>query len=320
MWVRPRGLEAEWAAMTADDPVAAALAGSAGSSSRHNAPEARATQLQTLRAAQLILGALRSSPASEAAHITACEDLLDLVSESMRRAWLRETKIVPGLLEAMARHLASPRVCTAGVTGLALLAMDMQHREVILNADGIRQVVTVLRAHSSDPELQQFGIGALLQLLSKPDQVVAANAMSIPALAATATENFPTHAEIQRLGARLRQRLDLDQRRPVRLETAGSSHESVLEPEPERISDPRAKTEQSPPDSPTAHYRVNDSPRIVPVSHHTSLGKARAQAFIDMIHGEAAEDKGPSPEAHYRWHCGKRTRLPALAYCSSFST
>ena len=71
----------------------------------------------------------------------------------------------------------------------------------------MQRLVAALRAHASDAEVQQFALGALLQLLGEPEQLAVAAALDAAALGEAARAAFPAHLEVQRLGSRLLQRL-----------------------------------------------------------------------------------------------------------------
>ena len=131
MWVRPSSVEGEWAATHAD-PVANAIRLAEQARDSNSAAQSRAAELQTVRAATLVLGSFHTSPPSEHAHVTGCEALSTLVADAARRVWLRETPLSSGLLDAMGRHPKAARVQLAAVTALALLAVDHVHREAIV--------------------------------------------------------------------------------------------------------------------------------------------------------------------------------------------
>ena len=131
MWVRPSSVEGEWAATHAD-PVANAIRLAEQARHSNSAAQSRAVELQTVRAATLVLGSFHTSPPSEHAHVTGCEALSTLVADAARRVWLRETPLSSGLLDAMGRHPQAARVQLAAVTALALLAVDHVHREAIV--------------------------------------------------------------------------------------------------------------------------------------------------------------------------------------------
>lgn len=270
-WARPKGQAAEWAA-TSQDPVVRAISSHQSSpDGKRSSPKDRRAQLAALRAVQQVLTAFKTSPNSELTHITGCEALSDLASNATRREWLRETAIATGLIEAMARHTAAPRVQLNAVTALAMLAMDADHRETIALAGGTQRVVAALERHPSDLELQQFALGALLQLLAEPDQLEAAAALGARELSTAALAAFPEHAELQRLGGRLQQRM---------------AKASATEPEPE-------------PERGAAAAGSLDS-----LLSPRSAGALRADAYIEAMHAKASaaiDSNGPSPEAQHRY-------------------
>ena len=71
----------------------------------------------------------------------------------------------------------------------------------------MQQLVAALRTHAFDAEVQQFALGALLQLLVEPEQLAVAAALDAAALGEAARAAFPAHLEVQRLGSRLLQQL-----------------------------------------------------------------------------------------------------------------
>ena len=306
LWERPRGSQAEWARMTAD-PVANAIALSASSAAAGSGARAAARQ-ETLRAARLVGHAMAAAPASEAANATGCEALAELASDSNCRAWLRverdrESPLVSALLEAMARHPRAPRVQLAGVTALAVLAMDPHHREAVVLAGGVQRVATALRAHPTDLELQQFALGAMLQLLGPPDSEQSEETESQAlALAEAALAAFPAQAEIQRLGTRL-------QRRVASAERPGAAAEPATERAAAagRQPEPEPEPEPEPPSTSSSRRRLSTGSTRSPtgsLSPSSSAGTARAQAYIDSIRGQAsaaAAEGGPSPEAQHRY-------------------
>jgi hypothetical protein len=250
-----------------------------------------------------VLGSFLTSPGSEHAHVTGCEALVTLAADSARRVWLRETHIVSGLIDAMARHPSAARVQLAGVTALALLAVDHDHREAIVFAGGVKWIATALRAHPADVKVQQFALGALLQVLAEPEQLEGALSLEAAALAEASLAAFPTHPEIQRLGSRLLQRL-------ATATPISRTVEPESKPTPEVF--PITATAASVGDG--SHTPQHQRGVLQP---GCSTGRARAQAFIDLIRAQSSTavegEGGPSPEAQHRYEydrCVRAERCP----------
>eukprot|EP01043_Picozoa_sp_COSAG02_P038713 COSAG02_NODE_3005_length_7570_cov_3.554812_4_plen_353_part_00 len=269
--------------------------------SRHSCStaERHAAAQQTIRAATLVLGSFLTSPGSEHAHVTGCEALATLAADGARRVWLRETRIVSGLIDAMARHPSSARVQLASVTALALLAVDHDHREAIVLAGGIGWIATALRAHPADVEVQQFALGALLQVLAEPEQLEGAVSLEAATRAEASLAAFPTHPEIQRLASRLLQRLAA---------TTSISHAVEPESEPAMEYFPISATTAGVGDGTHTPKPQCGEPQ----PSCSTPGMARAQAFIDSIRDQSSTavegEGGPSPEAQHRYEYDRRVR------------
>lgn len=107
-----------------------------------------------------------------------------------------------------------PRVQAAACICIAVLAMDTNHRKSLLSASAVEQLMTALRKHPLDAEVQQFAMAGLAVLLVENDGATArAKARGAGQLVGKALAKkhwgargcFVGHEAIQRFGEWLQQ-------------------------------------------------------------------------------------------------------------------
>ena len=129
-------------------------------------------------------------------------------------------------------HAMVPRVQAAACICIAVLAMDTTHRKSLLSASAIEQLMSALRKHPLDAEVQQFAMAGLAVLLVENDGATArAKARGAGQLVSKALAKkhlgargcFAGHEAIQRFGEWLQQAF-------------GAFAEPEPEPEPEPVT------------------------------------------------------------------------------------
>eukprot|EP01043_Picozoa_sp_COSAG02_P010362 COSAG02_NODE_363_length_23785_cov_21.830828_7_plen_433_part_00 len=249
------------------------------------------------------------------AQSSGCAALTGLATDPSRCATLQSVSasVARAVLESMRSHDTVPRVQTAACVCIAVLAMDTMHRESLLSANAIEQLMTALRRHPLNGEVQQFAMAGLAVLIVENNGASArAKARGAGQLVSKALAKkhwgaqgcFVGHDAIQRFGGWLQQ-------------VFGAIAEPEPEPEPEPIASTlspgeaerqaaslmalrREKLSRQQQDAPKAlNWDVLDSPgprkrqpesrsgslgSVAPITHYlSSLPFEKAQASSDGV-------------------------------------
>lgn len=163
-----------------------------------------------------ILGAMGYSLHDLDAQCAGCAALTGLAADPSRCATLQgvTAKAAQAVVGSMRKHLSVPRVQAATCICISVLGIDTTHRESLLSAGAVEQLVVALRKHPLDAEVQQYGMAGLSVLLVENNGATArAKALGAGELVSKALAKkhwgamgcFVGQDEIQRFGEWLQQ-------------------------------------------------------------------------------------------------------------------
>jgi hypothetical protein len=226
-----------------------------------------------------VLGAMGTSLHDLDAQSSGCAALTGLATDPSRCATLQSvsTSAARAVLESMRSHDTVPRVQAAACVCIAVLAMDTTHRESLLSASAVEQLMAALRKHPLDGEVQQFAMAGLAVLLVENYGATArAKARGAGQLVSKALAKkhwgaqgcFVGHDAIQRFGGWLQQ-----------------VFAAIAEPEPEPEREPVAYAL-----SPGAAERQAAS---LMAARREKLSRQQQQGAPKALHWDVLDSPGP---------------------------